>query len=853
VGGRIRATKRARIVALTGGGAIPDVADYRVIQEPGETFLGTLNEDFAIESSAGDIFQLGNASWRILRVERGTVRVADAQGAPPSIPFWLGEGRGRTEELSAVISEVREETDAAKLAGSAGVSADVTRPLIEYFEEGRRSLGAVPSRKRVILERFFDETGGMQLVVHAPFGSRINRAWGLALRKRFCRHFGFELQAAANEEAIVLSLGPQHSFPLEEVYAYLHPKTARDVLIQALLATPMFQTRWRWNLQRALLLPRFEGGRRLPAPIARMRAEDLLVKAFPEILACPENLPAGALPVPLDHPLVVQTIDDCLHEVMDVDGFLELLEGLRNESIEKLAVDVPEPSAFARGILNANPYSFLDDAPLEERRTQAVFTRRTLDARTADEIGQLDPAAVARVKQEAWPDPRDAEELHEALGWMGWITDEEAAPWRDQVDELRTAGRVTREDGRWFAVDATRDPLERLRGRMEAVGPIFSDDPLLPRLEASGHVLRVRLDGREAWCGRRLLARIQRYTLETLRKEIEPVSAAVFLRFLACWQRVDPEFRAGGPAGLQEVLDQLGGYEAPAAAWERSILARRVRGYRPEWLDELTMTGELVWGRLWGEGSGPVRTTPIAFVRVDEMEAWRALAGPAADDGLSGYARAIQGVLAARGAVFHKELARAAGLLPEHFEAGLGELISRGAVTCDTFRGLRQLLLPASRRRQHVVGVGRWSLFRGAEAGGAAEDGRGAGVVRRVAGVQGIGATDPEFIARKLLARWGVVFRRVLLRERQPIPWRDLIRVYRLLELRGDIRGGRFVGGFAGEQYALPGAVELLRRVRRDGEREPVSVSAADPLNLAGILTPEERVPVSHQAEVALG
>ncbi len=546
---RLRATRRARITALTSGGAIPDTGQYRVLLEPEGIAVGSLDEDFAIEANAGDIFQLGNASWQILKVEPGVVRVADAKGAPPTLPFWFGEAPARTRELSAAIARVREHgEDRSWLEKVIGLPEAAATQLAEYVESGARSLGAVPTTDCVVLERFFDESGGMQLVVHSPFGGRINRAWGLALRKRFCRGFGFELQAAANEEAIVLSLGPQHSFPLEEVFDYLHPATARDVLVQALLPTPMFGTRWRWNVTRALLLPRTRNGKRVPTPLIRMRAEDLLVGAFPEVLACGETLPPGDLPVPWEHPMVRQTLEDCLTEAMDVDGFLEVLERMREGSIRKVAIDTTEPSPFARGILNAMPYAFLDDAPLEERRTQAVATRRSLDPATADTLGALDPDAVERVRQEAWPQPEDAEEVHESLLWMGYVTanEVERSGWGEWIAELEQASRVVREGGRWFAVEASREPKAVLRGRLEALGPVVArndesisgaDDPRwLGELETEGVVLRCRVGGAEAWCDRRLLARIHRYTLDRLRREIEPVTAAQFWCFLAAWQ-----------------------------------------------------------------------------------------------------------------------------------------------------------------------------------------------------------------------------------------------------------------------------------------------------------------------------
>jgi ATP-dependent Lhr-like helicase len=843
VGNRLMGTRRARLTALLSGGAIPDAADYQVRVEPEGTLVGTVNEDWAIESSGGDIFQLGNASWRVIRVEQGIVRVADAKGAPPSLPFWLGEAPGRTRELASEIALLREECRAREDQGSERLRASVGEALptggadqiVEYVEEGRRVLGTVPTQKRVVLERFFDESGGMQLVVHAPFGSRINRAWGLALRKKFCVGFGFELQAAANEEAIVLSLGPQHSFPLEEVFDYLHPKSAREVLIQALLPTPLFETRWRWNAQRSLLLERSRGGKKVPAPLLRMRANDLLAGAFPQVLACPETLPGGPIEVPMDHPVVRQTVEDCLNEAMDVEGFLEVLRGLQDGTIEKRTIDTVEPSAFARGILNSAPYTFLDDAPLEERRTQAVSSRRILDAKTADQYGNLDPDAIARVREEAWPQPAGAEEVHEALLWMGYVTAREAAPWQLWIDELAAAGRVALVEDRWFAAEATRDPKAVLRGRMEALGPIVSDDPLLLELEAQGVVLRTRIDGQAAWCDRRLLSRIHRYTLERLRKEIEPVSAAQFLRFLACWQHADPEHRVEGPRGVAEVLAQLAGFEVPAAAWEGSILPARVRGYRREWLEQLTLSGEVAWARLWGAGASPIRNTPIALVAREDLERWTSLAPPVSEPSPSGTAQQVLEVLEKRGAMFFQELSRAASLPPVFVEEGLSELIALGRVTCDSFGGLRWLIVPASKRRAGGLAAGRWSLLRREPPLAVAPD-------------------AAEFVARQLLRRTGVVFRKTLAREKQPVAWRDIARVLRTLEARGEVRGGRFVAGFDGEQYALPEAVTLLRAVRKRSDSEagpaPVSVSAADPLNYRGILTPDERVAPTTRQQV---
>ncbi|HEV8375839.1 MAG TPA: DEAD/DEAH box helicase [Candidatus Polarisedimenticolia bacterium] len=872
VNGRLHATRRARITALTSGGAIPDTADYQVLLEPEGTPIGSVHEDFAVEATGGDIFQLGNASWKVLKVEPGIVRVADAQGTPPSLPFWLGEAPARTEELSRAVARIRlEGQDPEWLVREAGLSEAAARQLSEYVEAGARALGAVPTRECVILERFFDESGGMQLVIHSPFGGRINRAWGLALRKRFCRGFGFELQAAANEEAIVISLGLHHSFPLAEVFDYLHPSSARDLLVQALFPSPLFLTRWRWNLTRSLLLSRSHKGRRVPAALLRMRADDQLIQAFPQVLACGETLPPGDLPVPWDHPLVRQTIEDCLEEAMDAGGMVELLRDLRRGRIRRVAIDTTEPSPFARGVLNAMPYAFLDDAPLEERRTQAVMRRRSLDPQDADTLGALDPGAVARVREEAWPHSESAEEVHEALLWMGYVTDEEAraSGWSDWIRELSALRRVVPEKNRWFAAEASRQPKDVLRGRLEALGPMLTsetgrpregeavpesslgrewtvtpeDEPLLLELEHEGSLLRCRLEGRQAWCERRLLARIHAYTLDRLRREIEPVSAAAYWRFLTCWQHASEDHRLEGPRGVTEVIHQLAGFEIPAASWESSIFPSRVRGYRPDWLDHLTLTGEVAWGRIWGAGDAAIRSTPIALLPRKDLLSWMALSGIAREDpglALTGRAQTLLNLLASRGALFTQELEASSGLLSTHLNMALSELIARGLLTCDSFGGLRRLLRPSRVHRRFgakslVSPAGRWSLLRPSEesSGGRLE-------------------SLAEFTARQLLRRYGILQRRLLERERVPIPWRDLARACRHLELRGEVRGGRFVSGLSGEQYSLPEAVELLRSTRKRSPGASLSLGASDPLNLHGILTPSPRISAHSRSRIPI-
>jgi ATP-dependent helicase Lhr and Lhr-like helicase len=941
VNGRIRGRRGARMLAITSGGAIPDNADYRVILEPENTFIGTVNEDFAVESLQGDIFQLGNTSWRILRVQQGTVRVEDAHGQPPSIPFWLGEAPARSNELSTAVAELRGEvekrlgdrekakswvesllTDCHPERSEGSSEQAAAHQLVEYLAESKRLLGTLPTQDTIVAERFFDEAGGMQLVIHSPFGSRVNRAWGLALRKRFCRQFNFELQAAATEDALLLSLGPQHSFPLDTVFKFLHPDTVEEILVQALLDAPMFGTHWRWNVTIALAIARSRAGRKTPPQIQRMQSEDLLAAAFPDAAACLENIP-GDRQIP-DHPLVRQTIDDCVHEVMDLDLLTGLLRRIHAGELKCIARDLPEPSPLAHEILNARPYAFLDDAPLEERRTQAVYTRRAFEPSTADDLGALDPAAIERVRDEAWPDVRDADELHDALLTAGFLTEIEGISgregqswtgfWRELLDAGRAA-RVTLGDGQalWVATERLAEveargpqrplaPLgagtstgsgqavagspredairELLRGRLGISGPTTAGqlaatlnvtesdaDIALAALEGEGVVLRGGFTPEVAtleWCDRRLLARIHRYTLHRLRAEIEPVSAADFMRFLFAWQRVDPDQRAAGLEGLAMVITQLDGFELPAAAWETDVLAARVAEYDPVLLDTLCLMGRVAWGRVgagtrergnagkedsivpsFRRSAGPIRSTPVSLFLREHADQWLGHTN-GGDCELSSYAAAVTDVLQQRGASFFHELTAMTGLLPTQVEQGLGELAGLGLVTSDSFAGLRALITPSSKRkplsgakRRHrtaPVGIetaGRWSLLGPRE--------------------RGNGGTEPslvpsfhrsaELFARTLLRRYGIVFKRLLARETGAPPWRELLMVYRRLEARGEIRGGRFVSGMSGEQFALPEAVGQLRSIRRiEGGGALVAVGAADPLNLTGIITPGDRV-----------
>jgi ATP-dependent Lhr-like helicase len=889
----LRERRGSRLLAQTSGGAIPEIADYRVVLDPGETFIGTLNEDFAIESTAGDVFQLGNASWRVLQVSAGTVRVADAHGAPPNLPFWLGEAPARSDELSQAVSRLRADVDArieaqdnvvSWFAEETGVSADASGQAVEYLAEGRRALGAIPSQQTLILERFFDEAGGMQLVLHAPFGSRITKAWGLALRKRFCRQFNFELQAAATEDGLMLSLGPQHSFPLSDVFRYLHPDTTRDVLVQAFLDAPVFETRWRWNATVSLAVPRSRGGKKLAPQVQRMLAADLLASVFPDAAACLENIP-GDRQIP-DHPLVGQTVRDCLEEAMDIDGLRRVLTGIQRGEVALLARDTPEPSVFAHEILNAKPYAFLDDAPLEERRSHAVQTRRAGDSSAAGGLGALDPRAIDRVRDEARPDPRNADELHDALMTFGFLVESELTPAISALfQSLASSGRACRRCGAdplWVAAEripelvavhpqAALEPaidppasrartwdrsaaiIELLRGRLCLLGPTTADalarslgievreaDDALLALESEGVVLRGRFTPARPgsppeWCERALLARIHRYTLNQLRAEIEPVGPADFMRFLFAWQHVGPSDRLTGIDGLREVLGTLDGFELAGAAWERSVLPSRIAGYDPAMLDMLCLAGELGWARLSPpavERTEPPRLTPATAVAIffrEHAEAWQSLRTPVADreERLTPHAQRVLAVLRTRGASFFSEVRAGCGLDAEETRLGLGTLVATGLAASDGFSGLRALLVSAPGRApspdRRTGFAGRWTAIAQPAVTAAPE-----------AGV--------ETQAWALLRRYGVVFRRVLERE-STAPWRMLARVYRRLEARGEIRGGRFVSGMSGEQFAMPRAVERLREVRRTrATGELVTLGTADPLNLAGIVTSGDRV-----------
>jgi ATP-dependent Lhr-like helicase len=969
---KLRARRGARLAAITSGGAIPDNALFSVVAEPDGGNVGTVDEDFAVESQAGDIMLLGNTSWRIRRVESRTSRVLveDAHGAPPSVPFWRGEAPARTEELSLQLGQLRKEisdrlsgvipvaewrnlpevADTVNWLGEeCGLDVSGAEQLIQYTLEGRMVLGDVPTQETIIAERFFDEGGGMQLIIHAPFGGRINKAWGLALRKRFCRGFNFELQAAATDNGLNIALAEQHSFPLADVFQFLHSESMPPILEQAALASPIFQTRWRWDATRALALLRFQSGKKVPPQIQRMRSDDLLASVFPDVAACQENI-EGDIKIP-DHPLVREVMKDVMTEALDVDGLAEVLRGIEQGRIKCIAVDTPVPSQFSHEILNANPYAYLDDAPLEERRARAVEMRRVLPASLLEEVGALDPAAIAQVQSEAWPDVRDADELHDVLHTLVMVrvpdssqlsaissqraesqvaTSQVAAHWSPFFERLHRENRAVVAESRgqhyWVAAERLKwfdaihpveagHPVETglapspTTSREEAgdaasrVSTVMFDDAILTavqgwmphlgpttgaeignllglpsneiekvllRMEASGTILRGTFRPHQAaseteWCERRLLARIHRLTVATLRKQIAPVTASQFMNWLLRWQHIAPGTQVRGEHGTLEVIRQLQGFEIPASEWERCILARRISDYDPAHLDQLCLSGAIGWGRLsphpatleaGADGNGrenrrrviPTRVAPIAFF-VREDADWLCPHHPGAEDSatsfLSPVAQAVLELLKQRGALFFPDIVRATGKLKAEIETGLWELVAAGLVTADGFENLRALVTPTlvttksatgsglSRVRRPRHAAGRWSLL---HTEGTDRD------------------RSVQSCCWMLLRRYGVVFRDLLVRETNLPRWRELQIGYRRLEDRGEVRGGRFVDGFVGEQFALPDAVESLRAQRKlpsNIQSERVVIAAADPLNLIGTIVPGERIPAISGRSVA--
>jgi ATP-dependent Lhr-like helicase len=892
VNGRLRARRGARLAAVTSGGAIPETGDYRVLIEPGDLFVGTVNEDFAIESSQGDVFLLGSHPWQIVQVTNGVMRVRDATGKHPTVPFWLGEAPGRTDELSEEVSRLRstvaERLDAggreaalALVRKVAGVDVVTAAMVVDYLQAGRAALGGVlPTHDDIVFERFFDETGGMQLIVHAPLGARINRALGLGLRKKFCLTFDFELQAAASNDAVLLSLGPQHSFPLDDVPAFLRSRAARDAVSQAVLRSPMFIARWRWNLNRSLAVLRRKGGRINPFNIQRMEADDLMAAVFPSLAACQDNAPAGPIELP-DHPLVRETLGDCLHEAMDIEGLEALLRRFEEGTVRLHFVETVEPSVLAHEILGGAPFTYLDeDTEIGERRSRAVPLRRGLPVEPR-ELGRLDPDAIERVRAEAAPEIRDPDELHDAL--LSLVAARPRPEWAEHFEALAGAGRSFEVRGSspadlmWAATErraevealfpfaelvpdhrpppGSADALDAdatdhaaatlVRGHLDVCGPTtvaelaaatsLSPSSLtiaLETLRATGFAVSGRFEPErgEQWCARRLLARVHSYSRERRRAEVRPVTQEEWQRFVESWWHAAPGTRRQGRAGLAEVIEQLQGFELPAGEWER-VFSERVESYRPEWLDDLCLSGEVAWGRLSvlepatggnesveGErrssGKRPSRRTPITFMLRQDLpwllQAHREGVVPA--EPTVGPGREVLDALRAHGALFHPELQSITGLLPTEVEEGLWDGVARGLIAADGFNAVRSLLSPRTRFARHQrphprpgsrgrrgtwrQGVeGRWTLLQAA---------------------QPIDDVDElcETVAGQLLLRWGVVFRDVYREERLAVPWREVLWALRRLEARGLIMGGQFVTGVSGEQFADETAVPQLRARR---------------------------------------
>ena len=934
VNGRMQSRRGARTVAVSNGGTIPDTALYSVIVQPEGVQIATLDEDFAVETSAGDVILLGNTSWRVQRVESaGRVLVEDAHGQPPNVPFWRGEAPQRTVELSGFVSSLRQEISArtgdvlpgyisqshptvaetvAWLKQECCVDDAGAEQMIGYIAAGRAVLGAVPTLDTIIAERFFDEGGGMQLILHAPFGGRINKAWGLALRKRFCRGFNFELQAAATDNGLNISLAEQHSFPLSDVFDFLTEQTVTGLLEQASLDSPIFRARWRWDAGRSLQLLRFYNGKRIAPQVQRTRSDDLLASVFPQVAACQENI-EGDIQIP-EHPLIQEVMKDVLTEAMDLEGLIRLLAGIRTGSIRCLAVDSATPSAFAHELLNANPYAFLDDAPLEERRARAVSMRGMVPEKLLGEAGRLDPASIAELREECWPDVRDEHELHDLLCSLIVVPVEiqdldGALHWPLFFERLQSHGRATLAEhaGRQYMVAAERVQHLRLlwpelcvervlpcpaetkdlvygdvvrkcvQGWMALLGPVTSRtlgtrlgvEPAaiwaaMLVMEMQGTILRGVFEGAAQaacdddveWCERRLLQRIHKRTLAGLRKQIEPVTPAVYMNWLLRWQRAAPRAQLSGEAGVLEALRLLEGFEAPAIEWEKTLLPQRVAGYDPRWLDTLCMEGVVGWGRIsphpafathGSDFTAPKRVVPTSMAPVtfflredalwmDRCLAQRAIPEPALQACLSELAWRARGHLAQYGAVFAGDLVRGLGIPAEQVNRALWELVAAGLVTADGFDSLRVLIDP--RRKAAFQGglkrtrntVGRWSLLN--PSAGLVESG-GAQAERREA--------ELESACWMLLRRYGVVFRDVLDRETTIPRWRELLGMFRRLEARGCVRGGRFLSGFGGEQFAVPEAVASLRESRLHVGDEAITVAAADPLNLAGVVVPGER------------
>lgn len=878
---KIYARPGARRFAIENGGVIPDLFDYDVKLLPENLSIGTVSEDFAFESMTGDVFQLGNRSYRLIQVRSGTAYVEDAAGAPPSIPFWFGDAPGRTKVLSQAVSELYAKCESALREGGVercvkflmtipGLTQHAALELTEFLNESKNALGTLPGSDRVLVERFFDEVGDQHLVLHYPCGIQLNRAYGMALRKRFCRQFNFELQAAADDDSVILSLGATHSFHLNTLAKFLNAQTVRTMLVQAILQSPMFSTRWRWIAATALALARRRAGKRLPAPFQRADAEDLVAHVFPDQLACQDNL-TGPREVP-DHPLVSQTLNECLDVLMDCSGLERLLSDLQKGSMHFFARDLPAPSPLAESIIHARPWAFLDETPAEERRTRAIpSTRLGIWSKELSQ-GQLGGRQdlVDQIRREAWPSLAGVEAACDALSVLGFLTDEEVGRSNGdavmhQLLEQRRAGRVRTANGQvlWVSLQrageilsvapgATIEPAklvtdsmssidpeinlrELLHSRLVGLGPATAEqlatamgltaeqvEPALTALETQGIVMRGAFDPKvngDCWCHRHLVARLARLSIQTARRRPLPlVSKEIFQYSVLSRQEL---FELGeGPEVVARVLSQNRGFHAPLGLWERSILPARVHGYSPADLDVLIAGGRFLCGRLTSPktlgSDSNLRNLPVAFCSRQEMET--CLIGDCpqvVDDSEAGL---VVEVLRQKGALFWDDLLGMTGLLPVRLESALTCLVRSGLVYPDHPGALRILARPAARRKANSLsGLGRFSLI-----------------------------DRPEFwewstervlaYAERGLDRYGVIFRDLISRDPVAPPWRVLIGQLWRMEARGDVAGGRFVLDVEGEQFARQDALlELQRCAEMTSERRMlnmVKIATGDPANL---------------------
>lgn len=889
----LRSRRHVGSVVMMNAGAIPDHFDYDVWLMPEESFVGTLNEDFAFESLPGDIFQLGNQCYRILKVESGRVLVEDAAGAPPNIPFWFGEAPGRSDELSRAVSDLRADIQhiiesvpnvAEETAQRYELKAEASRQLVEYMQASYSALACLPTQNQVVIERFFDETDDYHLVIHSPFGARLNRAWGLSLRKRFCRRFNFELQAAAVDDAIILSLGSTHSFPLEEILTYLKAETVRDVLTQAVLDAPMFNARWRWNATTALAVLRMRHGKRIPAQFQRNDAEDLMALVFPDSLACLENI-SGEREVP-EHPLVRQTLRDCLEDTMDIAGLESLLRRIENQSLQVRCLDLNGPSPLAREILTARPWAFLDDGAAEERRTLAVRQERHVDRAAAAALARPEEDAIEAVRRECIPVLNSPDDLHDALSRAGYIGSDEASRWgggqwqawfQQLCRDLR-ASCLHRADGQalWTASERAAEllllwPESRLKpslpdwalgmanneealcnmllGRLQLLGAATEADiqqqlnlPLgdvtiaLTRLEREGALVRITAPtmGGELWCLRHLGARIRRLSREQRRGVSQPASPRVFLRMLLARHGLSDNDCL---PDVDSTLHVLEGWGAPINIWEQSLLATRMDDFGVSDLDLAMLSGGWAWRIGRRDTAALVSASPITLLGREHLS-------------LIGYQESAEesdhpvlNALRHQGALFMADLREHSRMLQPQLETSLRELAGASRVHADSWSALRQVVrsdaqkrrmerrIPAALRRRHQGGIGRWSLLPPERRG-----------------------EESLFAwARILLRRYGVLFRLLLERETLAPPWSMLLRVLRRLEDQGEILGGRFVTGVSGEQYALPEAAAALKRLRKSpGGADVKLLHSYDPLAWAAVVAGAPRLPLANSHVLVL-